>query len=533
MGLLCFKCNKTVFGGSSELVQHYRLVHALIEGGLFKCPSVPCNQRGCYITFQYTWSLKRHLNTEHIAQFDLNQVQPIPNDGNDEINDVPDPDSDQDSEEGLDVPNLQIHVGGGTPEMNDIKIKCAQLVCNLRSSSSITTSTVNLVTDLTTDLFTDVMEYVRFKTNSLTASLGVDPQNEPQLQSLLDDLKELETPFSNIDTEYKFLKFLKDSNKYVQPVSIPLGVEYVQTTNPITGEVQQKPIQKTFQYVPIRCVLKLVLESPGVLETIFEHHHRQTENGLLVDFQDGEYCKHHNFFSHHTIRILLYIDDVEVTNPLGGKAGTHKLGFIYYTIKSLPSKFLSSLNQCFLLGVYKSVDAKHYGLETIIRQIVDDLKVLEVDGVDVNTSVYSGKLRAALAQVVGDNLGVYGVLGFTESFSANYACRHCKVHKTVLRTRCVADRDLERNEQNYEEDVALNSLPDTGIKESILNELQAFHVTNNDAPDIMHDLLEGVCAWELKLVIRELIRTGKFTLAILNDRLTSYDYEHDLEQTMS
>lgn len=89
---------------------------------------------------------------------------------------------------------------------------------------------------------------------------------------------------------------------------------------------------------------------------------------------------------------------------------------------------------------------------------------MEVDGVDVNTNVYSGKLRVALGQVVGDNLGVYGLLGFTESFSANYPCRHCKAHKTVVRTQCVADPELRRNEQNYADDVALNSLPDTGIK---------------------------------------------------------------------
>nr|XP_054775592.1 uncharacterized protein LOC129284158 [Lytechinus pictus] len=40
----------------------------------------------------------------------------------------------------------------------------------------------------------------------------------------------------------------------------------------------------------------------------------------------------------------------------------------------------------------------------------------------------------------------------------------------------------------------------------------------------MHDMLEGVCMWELKLVIKHLVTSGTFTLAKLNERITSFDY---------
>ena len=176
--------------------------------------------------------------------------------------------------------------------------------CNLRSSSRITTSTVHLVTKVATDLFTDILDYIRSKTTSVIASLGVDPQNEPKVKDLFDDLKELESPFKDVDTDYKFVQFLKNSQKFVQPVSVPLGVEYVQKTNSATGAVEQNPVQKTFQYVPLKMVLKLVLESPGFLDVVFKHHRHQNDSGLLKDFQDGEYCRNNEFFTQHVIRIL-------------------------------------------------------------------------------------------------------------------------------------------------------------------------------------------------------------------------------------
>ena len=50
--------------------------------------------------------------------------------------------------------------------------------------------------------------------------------------------------------------------------------------------------------------------------------------------------------------------------------------------------------------------------------------------------------------------------------------------------------ELLRNIQNYQEDLRSQDSSQTGVKiESIFNELPYFHVTQNYAPDIMHDIL--------------------------------------------
>jgi hypothetical protein len=94
-----------------------------------------------------------------------------------------------------------------------------------------------------------------------------------------------------------------------------------------------------------------------------------------------------------------------------------------------------------------------------------------------------------------------------------------------MRVALSAQVDQLRNVQNYEEDLRRNNATDTGIKDScLLNDVENFHVSTNYAPDVMHDLLEGVCGIEVHLVLAALIDEGLFDLDLLNSRITSFDY---------
>lgn len=65
------------------------------------------------------------------------------------------------------------------------------------------------------------------------------------------------------------------------------------------------------------------------------------------------------------------------------------------------------------------------------------------------------------------------------------------------------------NKKNYETDILINNVSLTGIKEHcIWNELQSCHIITNLVTDLMHDLLEGVCHYDLcaiMLFLEELI----------------------------
>ena len=63
-----------------------------------------------------------------------------------------------------------------------------------------------------------------------------------------------------------------------------------------------------------------------------------------------------------------------------------------------------------------------------------------------------------------------------------------------------------------------------GVKKACpLNSLQLFHTSDNYAVDIMHDLLEGVVQYELKLVFQYLIKNS-ISVSSLSERIMSFNY---------
>lgn len=166
-----------------------------------------------------------------------------------------------------------------------------------------------------------------------------------------------------------------------------------------------------------------------------------------------------------------------------------------------------------------------HGLDAVLKSVVDDINDLGTNGVEVDTAHFKGTLKIWVAQICGDNLGLNSILGYTESFSGNSVCRWCRVKKPLMRTQTIEDPLLLRNKDGHLSDLVQSNPTETGLKrQSILNDLKYFHVTENVPPDIMHDILEGVGAYEIKLVLSSLISHKVITLDQVNYRITSYDY---------
>ena len=107
-----------------------------------------------------------------------------------------------------------------------------------------------------------------------------------------------------------------------------------------------------------------------------------------------------------------------------------------------------------------------------------------------------------LGLILGDNLGLNTMLDFSKSFSANYYCRFCKARKSEALELFVENRELMRTIDNYSDDVNTNNFMSTGIYgESVLNQINSFHVVTNYCVDIMHDIFEGICHYDMCHII--------------------------------
>ena len=60
-----------------------------------------------------------------------------------------------------------------------------------------------------------------------------------------------------------------------------------------------------------------------------ERTHQSTDE-FMSDYCDAQFFKSHPIFSKHptALQFILNYDDIEVANPLGAKAGNHKLGIV-------------------------------------------------------------------------------------------------------------------------------------------------------------------------------------------------------------
>ena len=514
-GYTCSQCNQLVSQTTNGLVWHMKSIHVLVNGGMFTCP-VKCGQDGCMRTFRYPRALVRHIESNH-NEINNNEI--------DEHSDFGDMESDED--------NGSIHPVAANNLMqldveefsSDVTKSAAIFLAKMKASSSTVQSTVDHVVSGSRELFSSIIGKLKHETEQYLETQNIDP-NDPAKEQLMSFFNQCENPFQDLETAHQQQKYFVHNGHFVKPREIPVGVAYNPRKNRETGHVEQIAKQVTFQYIPLRDLLKCILESQGFMKAMMEH--RPSQDGIMRDFHDGTFCKEHEFFSkENVIRLLLFVDDCEIANPLGSKAGLHKTTMAYFIILNIPPRLRSSLNNCYLLSLFNAGDVKTYGYAPFLQPIVEDIKFLEQEGISISTEDFQGtvSLNAGIAQLTGDNLGVNGILGFVESFMSNHYCRFCNMHRNEMQHSSTADPEQLRNMRGYENDLEKNNYTETGIKSPCaLNDAGNFHVTTNYAPDIMHDLLEGVCGLEVHLVIAQLIGEGLFDLDLLNSRITSFDY---------
>ena len=265
------------------------------------------------------------------------------------------------------------------------------------------------------------------------------------------------------------------------------------------------------------------------MQSILTNQSKEPEEDVLNSYQDGKFYK--DVFKHEEgdellIPLLLYSDDLEPANPLGGNRGAHKVCAFYVSVLSIPKRNQGNLSNILLVALAKSKLVAEYGMNSVLKVIVDDLEKLYNEGLYIDVpAVYQGYVKPKLFQVIGDNLAVHSMLGFTCCFTANYPCRTCKSHKTECKNQVEEDQGMLRTEESYTQDVATNDLSSTGVSSySYFSDLSYFSVVDNYARDTMHDMLEGVIPMEVKLVLQDFIDEDYISLEEVNCRISSFSY---------
>ncbi|XP_066595370.1 uncharacterized protein [Prorops nasuta] len=333
--------------------------------------------------------------------------------------------------------------------------------------------------------------------------------------------------FQKINSEWLCFKEFKKYNTYIEPVHYCLGER-----NGFRRESKNQvmsPVKVTAQFIPIRHVLKTFFELPGIFTNTFNYINTiLNDKTVILNFIQGDLWQKiiTQFEGKQVLPLFLYFDDYENNNPLGSHKGISKCGAVYLSIPCLPPKLISKTENIFLFILFNTLDRIVFRNNVIFSKAIDELQFLEKSGIEITIFDETIVLYFKLALVIGDNLGLHSILGFTESINSTYFCRFCCMNKIDIQTVFEESNCQIRTKSNYESDL-LKSSKETGrINETcIFHRIQDFHVTQNLSVDVMHDVLEGICQYDLGSILYHFTYTDKyFKLEDVNILIKSFDY---------
>lgn len=130
-----------------------------------------------------------------------------------------------------------------------------------------------------------------------------------------------------------------------------------------------------------------------------------SEPGRLTRFNDGLAFQNNALFKQcvDALQVILYLDEVQMCAELGSRTKNNKQVFVYCSLGNLEQKFRSSHRSILLLAIFPNIVMQRFGLNTLLRPIVDELKKLE-NGVLMDRGGKSTMVRGTLSAVVADNL---------------------------------------------------------------------------------------------------------------------------------
>ena len=119
-----------------------------------------------------------------------------------------------------------------------------------------------------------------------------------------------------------------------------------------------------------------------------------------------------------------------------------------------------------------------YGLGKIFEPILEDVRVLESSGVQIEIKGQTHWLYGTISVLTADNLAIHTLCGYVESFSAHKFCQFCMIDKEEMQSVFDEDDVVKRTRENYEQHSRLSDPSSTCVEEnSCLNSLLYFHVT--------------------------------------------------------
>lgn len=476
---------------------------------------VKCNFEKCTQIFNNIYCLKRHMLSKHISNYSqnickkteqgTNALQYSLNDANNVFHEK--------------CNNIIEIISSTSNENNDINITDFKK----KVDESATHLVMKLYADstLNRNIIHDIIRNISLFYNSIC--LEFLKTKYKNIHDFYDVLQIIQNAFKNFKTEYLTFQYFQKIECLILP-SDKIIHSFV-TFGQIAKNKKRVIRYRNITVVPIKIVLKKFLEIPNVFSTITTYIEQcKKGNTIITSIIQSTFWQSIEKFAGDKVilPLVIFFDDIEINNPLGSHKSINKLGAVYCSIPCLPDEYSSRLENIFLLQLHNYVDHKHLGNKIIFNHLIDMIIDLEKNGIQIIVNGEQKTVFFTLTCIAGDNLGLNTILGFSKSFNSSHCCRICLVSKKDIQKQVREDINIIRTIQNYTTHCEENMF---GIQENcVFNAIPSFHVTENLSVDPMHDLLEGICRYDIGKILNNLINKNRlFTLQVFHERIRFFN----------
>ncbi|XP_026121924.1 uncharacterized protein LOC113104807, partial [Carassius auratus] len=225
------------------------------------------------------------------------------------------------------------------------------------------------------DVVAEVQAYQAQLLNSLRSQLqtvfnrhaGSELQREAL--GLFDSFKD---PFAAVSTSYRQDSVIKEKFNFVEAEEVSVGLAVCRQKRKKQRDLAIK--NKCFHYIPLIKSLEQLMSHPKIFAMI-NGGSQKCSSGYFYDIIDGELMLSHPLFSSRpsALQIILYLDEIEICNPLGSQASKNKLLMFYYTLGNINPKYRSKLASIRLLAIAKQSELSECGVDAILQDCMRTL----------------------------------------------------------------------------------------------------------------------------------------------------------------
>lgn len=447
-----FTCSfcQTSFKDVKIMLKHMKLLHDAKEIFNYKCV-----QSNCYRNFEFLNSFRKHLKKHCLDDNSNNSTQKLDHTSSEKeylSNEVYVDNFDDSAEEVA----AEVLVSEDSKYLTSfekftevVENKSLHFVSELYSNNTFCRKDIQHILNAVSELYKDALGIFRESLNDLISEYCIEESRKIIVFKYVNALQNI---FTGLETEYFRLKKFEECEFYIKPVEYVVGEQIDKIYKGIG-----LPKTYTAEFIPMQIVLRKLFELPFIYKKTLQNikameKEKHVSNIVNTDFWKSK-VKNLNLSTNSTFPIIIYFDEYETGNPLGSHAGIHKLGAVYLSIPCIPQKFLAHLDNIFLALLFHRADYSEFGCSIVLNKLIEELIKLESEGITIKTESGTQNIYFCVCFVLGDNLGLNSILGFTESFRANFYCRFCKCDREEMQKQCEQVNEKLRNKSNYDSDL--------------------------------------------------------------------------------